>query len=256
MKKYFVKSLFFVFLFSSTLQSCKDDDCPDQCDGVADINANFHTSNTYHVSNMKRNETRKFFTDVFQVPATITFDSLDDQADSVWWTIGNDPRVFRGKSQELDFSKATGDLDITVIVAKKSHLNCFPNSQSKDTVSRTIRLNPFGSAPIYGKCLGSNVGEASTFTISIDTFYDPDAKTVLSRVQNLPEGENYLQVYATVGWNSLYFFKDGSPHTDGYATFDEKTKQIMVEYSYQIGWDSETNSPINTTKTFVGIKNN
>ena len=191
--------------------------------------------------------------------------TTDIKYDSVKWIIGNDNNVFNKPSTVLYFNEPYGKIDATCIVYRKPNLDCFPNDNGIDTLTKSVHVlsDRDFDYPFEGKFEGYNEDEPDKlFTITIK---DMGAQPPSSagewygiRIQNLPEGcggsEIKLDHFSPKIGSRLYrqFVITGSGRSNDCPPLEAFGQiigdELTIKYSYSLIF------PDYITKTFKGKK--
>ncbi len=245
-----------IILFAITILifacQCKDDDDMNPCDveGLAPVNAQFTTS--YEMG--WQDSTRRFQADTFINYFPIIFTAQEENA-TYQWKVGDDPRDFDEKEFNLTFIGTTGPIDIQLIVDAEPNLECFPEDDGRDTISKTIYFVEKLDSPMLGKYRGVVTSVPNdTFEIdvaSIPPFYDSN------NIDNLPDGcirdedrlLGFLLGYRTLRMANLGNYAEcPEPQGWGYLNYHDI---ITLEYSI---WNPNIEQVV--SDSFVGKKIN
>lgn len=173
-----------IFLFAS---ACCEDTAipiPDPCDGEEPINADFRTLQVYPING---DVPKVFESDTFVYGSTITF-SANQSLNKYKWHVGTDPTIFTADSFALDFN-VIGDIDVTLIVDSSPNLDCYPNDDGRDTVTKTITLIPTESAAIFGKYEGYRTSRPNDiFVTEIKRVWNEEESWFVNFLLNFPDG--------------------------------------------------------------------
>ncbi|TAE15585.1 MAG: hypothetical protein EAZ47_05735 [Bacteroidetes bacterium] len=141
-----------------------------------------------------------------------------DIYDSVRWLIGNAQNSFTTRNIQLYFRVNEFNMPISLTGYKKkiTHLNCFPNDPSFQTVTKTISVVKLANIAVVGKFFGYNEDSpADTFTI--ENHFEPGRG--LLAVKNFPKGnrgfppgffapptEGFIGIFpSTYGYDYIFF---------------------------------------------------
>ncbi|UTW67458.1 hypothetical protein KFE94_04925 [bacterium SCSIO 12643] len=180
---------------------------------------------------------------------TIYFSILDENVDSVHWTIGTDPRIRREKKLEIYFKEAFGDVKIRCIAYKNSVAKCLGNEAIIDTVYKTLKVRKWWDVPYLGKYQGeSNLNPNEVFITDIDTltYYAGmgyNQRLPVAFLTNFPSG--YQMPVPPDGINIpnrpvTRFSYNGFVTSDAYelgttvAIFNSKLNTLNIEYEFLI----------------------
>jgi len=99
----------------------------------------------------------------------VQFNLNDKLCDSVWWTVGSDPRVFREKIFTLNF-KQFESIEVKCVVFNSRSQNC-TGDDGYDTVVKVLELRPNTNSPSKGKFRGyfTNDPDKKLRVFQIDT---------------------------------------------------------------------------------------
>ncbi len=102
------------------------------------------------------------------------------------WKIGNDPKVFEGPDQSLDFYDYTGEVTVRLVTHAKDK-GCLEKEEKTDTSYQTFTVAelPAGGNPILGTFHGYNTSRPdSVFSVEIFGYGEPF--TVYHFISGLP----------------------------------------------------------------------
>lgn len=235
-------------LFLGIQSCCKCDDptnpdCPnyDSCYEVEKPLANFGAGYKYSFDG--EDDYNGFFPDTTiyldgdTIPGTCTFYSYTMDADSFYWRVGQDPRIFRGKEFYLEFDDNFNLLPINVelIVLKESE--CFEGGFIRDSISKILVPDTkYIESPSWEYFTNKYRGISTEFP---DDTFDIEFNDDIEWIENMPRGTN--------GNTDLYrrdfdevFFSGQSNFTIwmGHAKFhSENRRKVTIRYkvSYDLG---------------------
>lgn len=247
-RSYFFLGLLVVGIFAQSCCKCDDPtdpDCPnyDPCFGVEAPIASFGAGYIYEIPGDEI--FNNFYPDSIiyldgdTIPGTCTFYSYTVDADSFFWRVGQDPRVFKGKQFYLEFGKEfhMQSIDVELQVLKKS--SCFEGGFVRDTMRKTLVITssflespsiPFWNNKYHGV---STEFPQDSFTIEFMELIEDE------RIVNFPRG--------TFGRTALYRRDFDEVHFTGQnnktiwlgnAKFQpEDRKKVVIRYkvSHDLG---------------------
>ncbi len=198
-----------VSIFILLIQSCKCDDpsdpnCPnyDPCLCVTEDFADFEMEEALFYNG----EGGYYQTDTTLENNNVRLTVYDQSVDSVKWIIGADPTLRTGKSINLSFDEAYGEIPVTVIAYKNLAANCLGENFGTDTITKSIYVLEWWRAPYFGTFSGTTSEDPDTpFFTEIDTISNYRGLTKRIRVvllTNFPNG--YSMPIPTDGVNNLY----------------------------------------------------
>jgi hypothetical protein len=254
-----VGSFFCVLTFSG---------CDDECDGKKAPTSEFKIYQELRSSEVligKRVEhIKEVEEDTFLLHGHVTFEALEENAESYEWTIGTDTRKFTEKSFELVCDDIAildeNPLQIKLKIKKRSS-KCFPNDNGYDSLTKLIYfINYF---PIVGKYEGSDDSDASKKLI-VEISYGSRPQRVESFwLRSLPNECNIQEAQLTqvtafefaIGNYNIFLgeeyssvFRERDKHI-GHLENDRRT--LVIEYEFT-GKD-ETDAT-KRKRTFRGVK--
>jgi len=237
--------------------------CGDECEASKQVSADFRTYNELYYfdkENGKSIEKTKIVEeDTFMLYSSVTFEALDENAESYEWTVGNDPR----KRTERKFTLAFEGLEILqenpisikLKIKKAPDLKCFPDDPGIDSVTQLIYFLSIADWPILGKYRGfDDIDPNTIFDIEIYR----DSKSQDTFVANLPNACNSNNPGIRLGYSTAFEFAltnfpppnnffpplimncyvQDSYKKIGGLMLDRKT--IMIDYEFTEGGLSET----------------
>ncbi len=183
--------------------------------------------------------------------------------DSVQWIIGDDPRVFTQPAKTLFFDEPLGKLDVQCIVYKKPNINCFPEDDGVDSLTKSFYLLSTRDFPypFEGQFEGYNEDEpGKLFTVTIKDMGETPIGGQAGewygiRIQGLPEGcggsEIKLDHFSPNIRSRLYRqftinsgSSDDCPSIEGFGEITGDRLNINYKYSFP-------SNPI-ISKKFIG----
>ncbi len=231
---------------------CRDDDDLDPCDieGLAPVTAAFTTS--YEMG--WQDSIRRFEVDTFIDPNFVIFTALQENA-TYHWTVGDDPRVFDQKEFTLNFNDVGSSINIRLIVNATPNLECFPDDDGQDTISKTIYFFDIEESLMLGVFRGV-VSSAPNDTFNIDIHLIPPYNDD-SNIDNLPNGcirDEVNRLSFRPGYKELRMGSLGNliecPQPQGWGTLDSD-RLLTLEYTI---WDPAIQEL--TSDSFIGKKIN
>ncbi len=234
--------LLFIGLLGFSMVGCHGckDPVEDPCEGVEEVAADFKMEYSLGL-----NEDRKWFeADTILKYRYVRFKALGDY-DSVRWKIGLDPRTFSEKVFSLQFDNPDV-IQVRMIGFKKPNLDCFPNDNGIDTISKQLVIVPKEEALVLGDYKGYFLSEPdSSFTLMIK--WD----TGLPYIHELPKGcvHSPVQGLITAGYKNFKMAKFDTggpcPFPKGWGVLKDDTLKVDFNYTSNVGYFEDT---------FIGIK--
>lgn len=220
-----------------------DPDCPnyDPCFDVEAPTASFGAGYKYSFDGDE--DYNGFFQDTTiyfdgdTIPGTCTFYSYTMDADSFYWQVGQDPRVFKGKEFYLEFDENfhLQPINVELIVLKES--DCFQGGFVRDSINKNLVVT---SNPVESPSISyfNNKYRGISTEFPNDSF-DIDFKGDIRWIENLPRGTNGNTSLYRRDFNEV-FFSGQSKFTIwmGHAKFQpENRKKVVIRYkvSYDLG---------------------
>ena len=242
--KQFIKILIIGWLGLSMMgcHGCKEPVMDDPCEGVTEVTADFKME-----YGMGWNEDRRWLDADTVTPKDIRFWAIGEY-DSVKWKIGLDPRVFTQRKFQLYFDSPT-TLEVRMIGYRQPKLDCYPNDDGVDTVSKHLVVVQRWESLIPGDYEGHFLLEPdSTFVFSILK----DSITTDIWVNEFPKGcfkNRDNGGLAWIGYRSFFTSDDGigncaMPYAWGFLSNDT----LSVHFHYEMGATGYVED------TFIGIK--
>jgi hypothetical protein len=259
-----------VCLFASAMAGlCTFSGCDDnECDGKKSQNAEFRIYQELHYSEQENGKTvlktKEVEEDTFLLYSQLTFEAMEENAESYEWTLGSDTRTFTEKKFNLVFDDIAildeNPLEIRLKI-KKRPTKCFPNDEGYDSLVQLIYF--INDHPLIGKYEGSdNTSPNDKYAIEISYGSRPDRSTTYW-IKNLPDECNiqeaevkfftafefvigYYNIFPGETYNCVLREKD--KHI-GYLKPDRKTLVIEYEFTGKDETDASKQKRI-----FTGIK--
>lgn len=171
------------------------------------------------------------------IPGTCTFYSYTANADSFYWKVGQDPRVFRGESFYLEFDDQfhLTPIPVELVVMKKN--DCFDGGFINDTINKNyvVSSKPFDSPSIKyfnSKYLGIST-EFPNDSFEIEFMDD------IAWINNFPKGTNGNTNLWDRDFDEVYFWGQSEATIwEGHAKFQpENRRKVVINYriSYDLG---------------------
>lgn len=250
------------------IQSCKCDDpsdpsCPnfDPCLCVNKDFANFKMEEALFYNG----EGAFYQTDTTLENNNVRLTIYDQTVDSVKWIIGADPNIRKGKSINLTFEEAFGEIPITTIAYKQKAADCLGEEAGIDTLTKSIYVLEWWKAPYFGKFSGTTSEDPNKeFITEIDTIssyrgYTKRIKVAL--LKNFPNG--YSMPVPTDGVLNLYrpftylgyrgFISIISDDLDNIrANYNPKSRKLQATYFF----NPHNGKDWNYEKSYQGEKTN
>ena len=241
----FLKILF-VCLIVLSCSRCKEDcddstdpACPnyvdsevaDSCEGHQPVTANFVMSERLHEWNGV--DTLVPFWTHCTPNDPIVLTALEVGANYLW-TIGANTYYTKECSFEIGEEFAGQTLNFTLVVEKDPDLECFPNDNGLDTLTRTVYINDICSPSIIGEFYGS-LENAPLDSFPIQFYFEDQIDCETLYISGLVPGDTDLSTVDTYRYtdNLIYFFSyhqpSHAPH--GIAFLDSSNQTITVNYS-------------------------
>ncbi len=207
-KYFFFVQIALMCLFTLSISSCEKCDDPrnrdcgnyDPCIDILEPKALFGTGSKRDFSNSDYNNfypDTTLYLDGDTIPAACNFYTYATDADSFYWKVGDDPRVFRGEEFFLDFEDVEPYVPILVehIVLKKS--SCFESFTVRDTIEKIIY--PATVTPNSSSIYFNNTYRGSSTEFPGESI-DVEFNSMSDLIINIPKGGN--------GINSKLYFRD------------------------------------------------
>lgn len=241
-----------IFLLLTTIlgmqSCCKCDDptnldCPnyDACYEVEEPVADFGSG--YKYSFDAEEGYNGFFPDTTiylngdTIPGTCTFYSYTMDADSFYWRVGQDPRLFKGKEFYLEFDDNfhLQPINVELIVLKKSE--CFEGGFVRDSLTRTlVPSTKYLESPSWEFFRSEYRGISTEFP---NDSFDIEFKDDIGWIENMPLGTNGNTALYRRDFDEV-FFSGQSNYTVwmGHAKFQpDNRRKVVIRYkvSYDLG---------------------
>ncbi len=246
-----IKPVFLLIIFSGLLivQSCCKCDDPtnpdcsnyDPCYEVEAPIADFGAGYKYTFEGQEN--FNNFYPDTIlyldgdTIPSTCTFYSYTMDADSFYWRVGQDPRVFKGKEFYLEFDDNfhLQPINVELIVLKESE--CFDGGFVRDSLTRTLFPDTkYIESPSWEFFNSEYRGISTEF---LNDSFDIEFMDDISWIENMPRGTNGNTALYRRDFDEV-FFSGQSNHTIwmGHAKFQiENRRKVVMRYkvSYDLG---------------------
>jgi hypothetical protein len=166
-----MKKLISILIVLLTFNACKDD-CPVEPDPCSEY------PEEMEITLMWPNYLQRTSQETPFVPTTDTAFSIfqlliyktNFEYDSVFWQVGNDPRIENSPSYSIEFQDV-GEITTRAICYRDTNRVCFgPDDDGIDTLYKTITMHHDTDAEILGTYRGTNDGESDSFNLRI--WYD------------------------------------------------------------------------------------
>jgi hypothetical protein len=254
--------LFFVGLallgtFVFALEGCHDD-----CEGSLKTSAEFKTYNQLNYYDRENGniveKTKLVEEDTFML-SYVTFEAIDQNAQSYEWTIGSDPNKRTEKKFTLYFDNpgviTENPLPIKLKIKKNPNTKCFSGDTGIDSITHFIYFLPRDKWPLYGKYQGSDDTDPNNIFI-IEIYRDSKMDEI--HVTNLPNACNPNNPGVRIGGSTAFEFSlESFPASNNYfppliencyfREYDKKIggllldrKSIMIDYEFTQGGVSDT----------------
>ncbi|MFK7969645.1 MAG: hypothetical protein AB8F95_04720 [Bacteroidia bacterium] len=190
--KYFFNSLIVLMALVTIVSGCKPDcedprnpECPnfDPCiDSPGEVKADFYIYESGGLAEKQaidRNRFEPYDTDTIAV-ADAVFVAIEDDEDADYtWYIGS--QVLKGRSVSRRQFPEGKNIPITLVVKRSPDLDCFPNDDGYDSLTRTMyRIPPRTKHAYDGTYIGEIKGNQGPVTVTIKTdsfFLRPSNRT-------------------------------------------------------------------------------
>lgn len=248
--------------------------CHNDCEGSLKTSAEFKTYNElyyYDKENGKTIEKTKLVEEDTFMLSYVTFEAIEQNAQSYEWTIGSDPKKRTEKKFTLFFDNpgviSENPLPIKLKVKKAPNTKCFPSDTGADSVTHKIYFLQRDKWPVYGKYLGSdNTNPNEKYIINIfagfkNGYYTTDSlKNLPNNCSKLPIGFSSATAFEfTIYRTELIFnnqvypvpncgFREYDKHI-GYLKPDRKT--IVLDYEFV---DKSQKTESLQKRIFTGIR--
>ncbi len=229
--------------------------CHDKCEGSIKTSAEFKTYNELYYfdkENGKTVEKTKIVEEDTFMLGSVTFEALEQNAESYEWTIGTDPKKRTSKKFSLNFNDfgviGENPLPVKLRLKKTPNTDCFPTDKGIDSVSHFIYFLPTNKWPVYGRYLGfDDTNPTEKYVINIfpgfknGYFMTDSLKNLPNNCSRLPLGFRSgtafeFTIYKTeLIFNNKLFqtpncvFREYDKHI-GYLKSDRKS--IVIEYEF------------------------
>jgi hypothetical protein len=204
---------------------------------------------------------------LFAADTVLQYNGIVFEADENYatyeWTVGDDPRTFTSKRFALNFQQPVGRIDVTLKVTKTPNLNCFPEDDGEDVLTKSLVVIDWRNSLTIGEYIGSNVSKPSEqFEVKITREFDVNNHPLYHFV-NINQGCNstYPTWSGGRGAKAFRFYEyswygDGCKGVDAWITLPGPDS-VRIDYSY--GDDSKPPTPQGYPRikdTYVGKRKN
>lgn len=232
--------LLFAFLLSLT--TCKKEESSFSCECEELPNADFTIS-----KGLGLNDDRRYFESDTLLKGLVKLEAVHPNL-IYKWKIGTDPTIRVGKKVELDYD-FTGNISVTLTAEWTPRIDCFPNDNGNDSVTKTFHLVNVNQLKIFGEF----EGYFETAPDSLRSVYVEYDGFLTAYVNNIPLGCFENDVFITGTYRNFFMpnFDTSIPcsRPKGWGKISEDDKTLTLEYEI---WNSELGKRVNDK--FIGTK--